>query len=195
MNTVQPPDRESFLLRKARKGDGAAYSRLVAPYIPSMLRLAGRVVSDDQLARDVVQVALEKLFHGLDKLKDDSRLGGYFAGFVVRVGKTQLRSEWRRKKREQIAANDAPHAAPEQELEASELQLLIRRTLESMPEKRREAVMLRMDAGLSYEDIAPLIDSSVESARVLVHLGLKELKEKVQVWQGENPDAALGRRP
>jgi DNA-directed RNA polymerase specialized sigma24 family protein len=48
-----------------------------------------------------------------------------------------------------------------------------------MPDKRRQAALLRLDAGLSYKEIAAALDSSEGSARVLVHKALKELKDRL----------------
>jgi len=53
----------------------------------------------------------------------------------------------------------------------------VRAVLAGMPEKRREAALLRLDAGLSFAEIARTLDTTEGSARVLVHLALKELRE------------------
>jgi DNA-directed RNA polymerase specialized sigma24 family protein len=48
-----------------------------------------------------------------------------------------------------------------------------------MPPKRREAALLRMDAGLSYREIAVVLDSTEGSVRVLVHTAQKELRQRL----------------
>ena len=55
----------------------------------------------------------------------------------------------------------------------------IRSALRDMPPKRREAALLRLDAGLSYREIAEAMDTSEGSARVLVHTAIKQLKTEL----------------
>ena len=52
----------------------------------------------------------------------------------------------------------------------------IRDALARMPNKRREAALLRFDAGLCHAEIALALESSVESVRVLVHLAREDLR-------------------
>ena len=58
-------------------------------------------------------------------------------------------------------------------------QAKVREALSSMPQKRREAALLRLDAGLSYRDIGAALGSTEGSARVLVHMALKDLKQRL----------------
>jgi RNA polymerase sigma-70 factor (ECF subfamily) len=51
----------------------------------------------------------------------------------------------------------------------------LQQALAGMPEKRRAAVVMRLDAGLSYEEIARALSTTSVSARVLVHLGTRQL--------------------
>ena len=55
----------------------------------------------------------------------------------------------------------------------------IAETLETMPEKRRRAAVLRLDGGLSYAEIGAALETSEGSARVLVHLAVKTLRESL----------------
>ena len=66
---------------------------------------------------------------------------------------------------------------PEESLVGDQVANHLRDALLKMPAKRREVVMLRLDAGLSYREIADARGMSEGSARVLVHMGLKQIKE------------------
>ena len=56
--------------------------------------------------------------------------------------------------------------------------------LAAMPEKRRMAAMLRLDAGLEYAEIAAAIESTEESARALVYLAVKTLRRDLRDEEG-----------
>jgi len=51
--------------------------------------------------------------------------------------------------------------------------------LENLPDKRRKVAVLRLDGGLSYQEIAQIVGTSERSARVLVHMAIKELRESL----------------
>jgi DNA-directed RNA polymerase specialized sigma24 family protein len=57
-----------------------------------------------------------------------------------------------------------------------------------MPKKRRAAVLLRLDAGMDYSEISEALGTSEGSARVLVHLALKELKAGLKTYLGGGSD-------
>jgi RNA polymerase sigma-70 factor (ECF subfamily) len=55
----------------------------------------------------------------------------------------------------------------------------VRDALSKLPEKRRAAAMLRLDGGMSYAEIADAVGTTEGSARVLVHLAMKELRTQL----------------
>ena len=104
----------------------------------------------------------------------------FLVGFIDRgQAVDQARRNSRRTKRE--LASKAPEEAgsPEQEAHGARLAGRVRDALAAMPNKRRQAALLRLDGGLSYREIAAALDSTEGSTRVLVHTALKELKERL----------------
>ena len=101
----------------------------------------------------------------------------FLAAIAVRQARTLLRGEQRRQKREDTSAPPEAVPDPVQILAAERLGRKIRDALSTMPKKRQEVALLRLDAGLSYAEIAEAVGSTEGSARVLVHLALQELRE------------------
>jgi len=183
---------EADLVRRSMEGDGSAFGLLVRPHLPAMVRLAARVTGNSSLAWDVVQESLSKLLVRLHRYSPGTRFQAYFAEFVIRTGRAMLRSEGRRRSREQQAPGAGVAASPEELGQAAELAVVVKQTLAAMPPKRREAVAMRMDLNLEYAEIASALGTSEESVRVLVHLGLKELKRQVALYQASGDvDASL----
>ena len=170
---------EHELVARALDGDGQAFASLIEPHLPMMYRIAARACGQRALAEDAVQEALTLAHQRLDRYRPGTSLRAYLATFAVRQAQTLLRGERRRRAREEAA--DEPHQlpGPEQMLDARRAAERIRQALGRLPEKRRAVVMLRLDADMSYAEIAHATGSSEGSARVLVHLALKQLSTEL----------------
>jgi RNA polymerase sigma-70 factor (ECF subfamily) len=95
---------------------------------------------------------------------------------VLRTAQTRQRGEWRRTRRQD--ASDAPEtlADPEQQLHARELADRLETALALLPERRRQAALLRWDAGLSHAEIATALGTTDAAARQLVFEATKALR-------------------
>ena len=170
---------EAELVNRALEGDGRAFADLVKPHLAVLYRIAARACGDSALAEDAVQETLTRAYQELRRYQPGTSLRAFLAAIAVRRAKTLLRSEKRRKVREEAAEPPAADPTPAEILNAERAAERVRAVLEAMPKKRRSAAMLRLDAGLSYAEIAEALSTSEGSARVLVHLALKELKERL----------------
>ena len=182
--TPSAPERESVSLEhelcaRARSGDGRAFASLVEPHLPMLYRIAQRACGQRALAEDAVQEALTLAYQRLDRYAPGTSLRAYLATYAVRQAQTLLRGERRRQAREDAADPPDHLPGPAQMLDASRAAERVREALARMPEKRRAVVMLRLDADMSYAEIAKATGSSEGSARVLVHLALKELSAEL----------------
>jgi RNA polymerase sigma factor (sigma-70 family) len=168
---------EHELLARALDGDGRAFATLVEPHLPMLYRIAARACGSTAIAEDAVQETLT-LFHGrLDSYAPGTSLRSFLAAIAVRQARTLLRGEQRRRVREDNSAPPEATADPVELLAAERLGRQIRDALAKMPKKRQEVALLRLDAGLSYAEIADAVGSTEGSARVLVHLALQQLRE------------------
>ena len=173
---------DANLLTRALQGDGRAFRALVEPHLRMLHRVAMRVCRNPQLAEDAVQETLVICFQRLDNLDEKSNLKAFMASTVAKRAHTLQRSEWRRKHRQDATAEPQNLPGPSDDLHASRLADRIRDVLLAMPEKRREAALMRLDANLSYRQIAEAIGSTEGSTRVLVHQALTELREQLGDW-------------
>jgi RNA polymerase sigma-70 factor (ECF subfamily) len=168
---------EALLLRAALDGEGPAFGSLVKPYLGLLYGIAHRACGDSALAEDAVQESLEIAYGRLARLRPESSLKSFLAGIVSRRARTLLRGEQRRAARE--LRGRAPERVPraDEDLEARRLAGRLRAALAKLPGKRQAALLMRLEGGLSDDEIAEALSSTRESVRVLVHLGLKALRE------------------
>jgi len=166
---------EPALLDRARGGDGAAFATLVTPYLGLLYRVAMRATGNPSTAEDAVQETLEIVYRSLGRYRPGTSFKAFVAKTAVRRARTLLRSEMRRRHREQAApAREAP-STPADAFEAEEARARIRTALSRLPQKRQRVAMLRLDAGLGYREIADAVGTTEGSARVLVHHALTSL--------------------
>lgn len=170
---------EAELVGRALDGDGQAFATLVRPHLGLMFRLAMRACHNQAIAEDAVQESLTIAFKELHRYTPGTSLKAFLTSIAIKRAHTLFRGERRRKTREDASAEPERAASPLELLSAERTAHLVREALSSMPEKRREAAMMRLDGNLSYAEIADAIGSTEGSARVLVHLALKELKQKL----------------
>ena len=154
------PSRETDLIAAALRGNGLAFRRLVEPHLAMLHRIATRVSGSRTLAEDVVQETLTLSYKRLRSYQPNTSFKAYLAAVAAKQAHTLARSERRRGKREEVAEKPAAAATPEEELHGATAARRVREALAKMPKKRREAALLRLDAGLSYKEIAVALDSS-----------------------------------
>jgi RNA polymerase sigma-70 factor (ECF subfamily) len=183
------PD-EAALLDEARRGNGQAFAALVEPHLALMYRVAARVAGNAALAEDAVQETLEILHKRLGRYEAGTSFRAFVAAAAVGRARTLLRAERRRKRREEGAPTPHPPETPAEVAIARDTARRITDALARLPEKRQRVVLLRLDAGLGYAEIANLVGTTEGSARVLVHHALRDLSEKL----GQPFDSALPRR-
>ncbi len=168
----------------ALAGDGDAFARLVRPHLPVLYRVATRAARDPILGEDAVQETLEVAYRGLRRYTPGTNLRAFLAGIAVRRAHTLIRGEIRRRHREEASAVPEAPADVADEAVAREQAIRIQRALDALPKKRRQAAILRLDGGMSYQEIAQALDSTEGSARVLVHLALKALRTILEEDEG-----------
>jgi RNA polymerase sigma-70 factor (ECF subfamily) len=178
------------LLAKVRNGDAMARDQLVATYLPMLKRWAhGRLPTyarDLAETDDMVQNTLIKALHKLDSFS--SIREGAFLAYLRKILLNNIRMEIRRfanqsdLRRAQHRGQEPPAAASalEQAL-GTEVIEKYERALLKLSDKAREAVILRVELGYSYPEIAAAIEAnSANAARMMVARSLYQLAEHMQ---------------
>lgn len=162
---------------RALDGDGRAFAELVEPHLPLMFRVASRLCQSPTLAEDAVQEALTVAYRRLPVYRAGTSLRAFLVAIAAGQAETLLRSEKRRRRREEHSVTLEREPSPADQLEAKHLASRLHDALLSLPEKRRAVALLRLDAGLSYGEIAQALNTTEASARSLTHLAIRALRE------------------
>ena len=161
------PDRE--LVERARAGERAAFDLLVARYQRRLLRLVLRLLRDPAEAEDVVQEAFLKAYRALPRFRGEAA----FYTWLYRIALNGARNAiLRRRQRAAPGPLPSQQAAPAPEIGTPESMLLSKQVmqtidaaLEALPLELRTAIVLREIEGLSYEEIAQIMECPLGTVR------------------------------
>ncbi len=185
--SATPADLEStaVLLAQVREGDEAARNRLVRRYLPILERWArGRLPARARGLADTDDLVQVTLLRALDRVKDfEPRREGAFLAYLRRILRNQILDHLRRADRrpsnelldERLPAGDP---SPLESMVGVETLAAYEGALDRLSDEQREAVVLRIEFGFTYEQIAEAIGSpSWNAARMTVSRALVRLAE------------------
>jgi RNA polymerase sigma-70 factor (ECF subfamily) len=163
------------LVVKVQKGDSRAFDMLVLKYQHKIMGLISRYVHDADEVQDVAQEAFIKAYRALPKFRGDSAFYTWLYRIAINTAKNHLVSRSRRPPGSDVDIEDAEYfdagsalrtiETPESALMGEELKAVVERAISDLPDDLRTAVTLREFDGLSYEDIAEIMDCPVGTVR------------------------------
>lgn len=157
------------LLRAVLDGDTTAYRGLVEKYQGRVYAMVYGMLRNREDARDVTQEAFVKAYNNLDRFRLESSFYTWLYRIAMNLAIDLTRKRKRRKQTsfdEAIAARDEDgdmleahtEDSPRKTLERKQLYARIMGALETLPDDQRQVVLLRELEGLSYKEIAEIID-------------------------------------
>jgi len=175
------------LLERVRSGDGRARELILARYLPALRRWAhGRLPRAGRDLLDTDDLVQNTLIRALSHLDDfESRFAGAFFAYLRRAIVNQIRDQVRRARRTperaELAADMASYeATPIEQVIGSDVLEHFERALEKLTPAQREAVLMNVDLGFRYRQIAEVLGlSSDDAARKLVARALVKLADEM----------------
>lgn len=169
------PEPDKQLVERVKRGEKAAFDLLVIKYQTRIVNLVSRFVRNPDDALDVAQEAFLKAYRALPNFRGESAFYTWLYRIAVNTAKNYLAVQARRpyhmdqdiEEIEQIEGNNAlkEQATPERLLMADEIQETVINAIDKLPEDLQTAIMLREVEGLSYEEIAVVMDCPIGTVR------------------------------
>ena len=184
-------DLDRQLVERAQRGDKHAFELLVSKYQRRLVRLLGRLVRDPAEVEDVAQEAFIKAYRALPSFRGDSafytwlyRIGINTAkNYLVALGRrapttTEFNSEEAEgfDEGEQLRDINTPESA----MMTKEIARTVDDTMEQLPEELRNAIALREIEGLSYEDIATIMNCPIGTVRSRIFRAREAIAERLR---------------
>jgi len=178
------------LVVRVQKGDKAAFDLLVIKYQQKIMSLIGRYVHDAHEVQDVAQEAFIKAYRALPGFRGDSAFYTWLYRIAINTAKNHLVSRSRRPPGSDVDVDDAQYLeagdalrdreTPENALFGEELRSKVNAALDALPDDLRTAVTLREFDGLSYEEIAEVMECPVGTVRSRIFRAREAIDKIVQ---------------
>jgi len=163
------------LVEQVQKGNKRAFDLLVIKYQHKVLSIVSRYVNDSAEAHDVAQEAFIKAYRAIANFRGDSAFYTWIYRIAINTAKNYLVSRGRRPPSSDVDVGDAENfgsadalrevSTPENELARDQLEEVIYGAIRDLPDELRTAVTLRELDGLSYEEIAEVMECPVGTVR------------------------------
>jgi len=177
------------LVERVQRGDKKAFDLLVLKYQHKIVKLISRYIRDEAETLDVAQEAFIKAYRALPRFRGDSAFYTWLYRIAINTAKNFLVSQGRRPPESDIDANEAENyvgasalrdiGTPEHQLLKDEIEEVVNKAIEQLPEDLRTAITLREMEGLSYEEIAQAMDCPVGTVRSRIFRAREAIDKKL----------------
>jgi RNA polymerase sigma-70 factor (ECF subfamily) len=168
------------LLSRAQAGDAEAFRVIFDREAPGVRRFLGDLLRDDAAADEAAQETFVRAHARLSTLSRSQKLQGWLIGIARMVFFESLR----RKRRDGPAIDDAPvqidrAPSPEAALLGREADQVLDGALEELSAERRAALMMRLDHGLGYGEIAEAMGWPLQKVKNEIHRARLQLRARL----------------
>lgn len=187
-------DTDQQLVQRAQRGDLRAFDLLVLKYQGRIGALVSRYVKDAGEVEDVTQEAFIKAYRALDKFRGDSAFYTWLYRIASNAAKNHLVARGRRPGADttiedaetfEQSALISESSTPEAVAMSEELAQVVAEAMEALPEELRAALTLREFEGLSYDDIAVVLECPVGTVRSRIFRARESIDDRVREQMSE----------
>ena len=185
-------DREldQVLVERAQQGDKRAFELLVIKYHRKVGRLLSRMVRDAAEVEDITQEAFIKAYRALPGFRGESAFYTWLYRIAVNTAKNYLVAYKRQPVSSDVQAEDAENyeegdllrdiATPEAELHTKQIAQAVNEAVDALPEELRTAITLREIEGMSYEDIAQMMECPIGTVRSRIFRAREAISARIK---------------
>lgn len=176
------------LVERVQRGDKRAFDLLALKYQHRIVNLIGRYIGDADEVMDVTQEAFIKAYKALPRFRGDSAFYTWLYRIAINTAKNHLVSRSRRPPNTDIDIDGEfqtdsvvlrDDAGPESALVTSELEQAIFEAIDNLPDELKVAVTLREFEGLSYEEIAEVMECPVGTVRSRIFRAREAIEKSI----------------
>lgn len=181
---------DQALVKRVQNGEKKAFDLLVLKYQHRIISVISRYISDWSECQDVAQDTFVRAYRAIGNFRGDSQFYTWLYKIAINTAKNHLVSQGRRPPADDIEIEDAQlfdgasrmreTATPERELLRQEIEQTVFDVVEQLPEELKEAITLREVDGLSYQEIATIMDCPIGTVRSRIFRAREAIDERLQ---------------
>jgi RNA polymerase sigma-70 factor, ECF subfamily len=193
------PSTDEELVARSMGGDLDSFNQLVLRWERPIYALAYRVIGREEDARDVCQETFLRAFRALKGFKGQAK----FSSWLYRIALNLCRDWIRRERRQpiaqapegvdliELAAESTPSESVEDLVARREIGRAVARAMADLPDEQRTAIILKEYHGLTFQEIADLLDCPLSTVKTRLYQGLTVLRRQL----ARDGVPGLARRP
>jgi len=178
------------LMLRVKKGDHDAFEKLVEKYQNAVVGTVAKMLGNNAEAEDIAQQVFIRLWKSAPRYQVKAK----FTTFLFTITRNLVFNETKRKSRKKEHSleeqeentfstfEDTTSASPKEEILQHELQCKVDEAIAALPEKQRMAVILKRYEGLSYEQIASVLELSVSAVKSQLFRARTELRNTLKQY-------------
>ena len=192
---LQKASSDEAIVKRVQQGDVSAYNILVIKYQHKVAQIISKFVGNSADVNDVAQEAFIKAYKAINNFRGESSFYTWLYRIVVNAAKTYLESNSKRKNHIDVDSEEfqsidsqgvlTSRESPDKIIESQEVQQVILRAMNELPEELRQAIMLREVEGMSYEDMADLLQIPIGTVRSRIFRARQFIEEKMSKFAGK----------
>ncbi len=188
-----PPDSDQVLVERTVAGDQRAFELLVIKYERRIQRLIARMVRDTNLVEDIAQETFIRAYRALPKFRGDAQFYTWLYRIAVNTAKktlidfkrdpTVVESALRSSDDDETyrpETEPTSYETPDTVLAAKQISAVVNAAMEALPDDLRQAVTLREIEGLSYEEIAEVMNCPIGTVRSRIFRAREAISARVK---------------
>jgi RNA polymerase sigma-70 factor, ECF subfamily len=188
------------LVERVQHGDKRAFDLLVIKYQRKLARLLSQFIRDAAEVEDIAQETFIKAYRALPSFRGDSAFYTWLYRIGINTAKNFLVSQGRKVPTtvNEFDNEDAENfeeagklrevSTPESELMSKQIAQTVNQSLEALPEELRTAIVLREIEGLSYEEIASIMNCPIGTVRSRIFRAREAIADKLRPLLGTGKD-------
>lgn len=200
--TTPSTDADAPLVERVKQGDVKAFEMLVVKYQRRIERLIGRMVRDVDMVPDIAQETFIRAYRALPKFRGDSAFYTWLYRIAVNTAKKALgelkrdllvteSSRGSRDDEDETSRTEnelTTGETPESLLQSKEIAMTVNSAIEALSEDLRQAITLREIEGLSYEEIAELMNCPIGTVRSRIFRAREAIALRLRPLLGTRSD-------
>jgi RNA polymerase sigma-70 factor (ECF subfamily) len=187
-------DADSLLVDRVKRGDVRAFEMLVVKYQRRIERLIGRMVRDTDLVQDIAQETFIRAYRAIPQFRGESAFYTWLYRIAVNTAKkalvelkrdpliteSALRSREDEEETSRVENELSDGETPDALLASKEIAATVNAAIEALSEDLRQAITLREIEGLSYEEIATVMNCPIGTVRSRIFRAREAIAERLR---------------
>ncbi|MEE9531374.1 MAG: RNA polymerase sigma-70 factor [Syntrophobacteria bacterium] len=172
------------LMQRVQKGDLAAFEALYERFYKQLFHFIVRFVKEQSLAEDILQETFLRIFKERKRYRKTARFSTYLFTIARNLCLDALKT-WERKHVLSTQEDFIERAmdlskGPSKIVENDELSQILQRAIDALPRDQREVLLLNKYSGLSYEEIAQIVESTPTAVKQKAYRAMLSLRQKLK---------------